>query len=358
MASYAPTTDQLLNFDGVYQRADSFRFDLLDRDENRIGTVNPLARPSPVITNNTNGQTPRTLTQFHLPPSEINDINILSDRIQVFMILENGEEFSLGIFLWASDDRPFHSWGSDRVDSLVDKMLILNQGITHTIGFGKGADIGLAVLGLALEVLPLEDIVIDAITADLGASRADSPGTGRSQILGDFMDLVGFLPPHFDRNGKLRLVDTPDLATVTPSIPAYTDGPDSRIIANSVTHSDDALDAPNIFIVYETSGQSTVRGQYEIAATEDHSEPSRGFYVPEVEPRTGLTSTSAANKAAKALATTKSKTFRWVAWSSPADPRHDTWDPVTVLEVNYIETAWTLPCHSGGIMTHTGRAVY
>ena len=61
---------------------------------------------------------------------------------------------------------------------------------------------------------------------------------------------------------------------------------------------------------------------------------------------------------AKALATTQSKTFRWVNWTGTADPRHDTWDPVTVLDVNYIETGWSLPCRSGGLMTHTARTVY
>jgi hypothetical protein len=355
---YAPTTTQLLNFDGVYQRADSFRFDLLDATEEVIGTLNPQAEPTPVVSVNTSSQVHRTLTNFNLPPDELADINVLSDRVQAWMVLENGEEFSLGVFLWGNDDRPYESWGTRSTSTLVDKMLILNQGIEHTIGFNRGADIGIAVLGVALEVLELEDIIIDTISADLGASRADSPGTARSQVLDDFMGVIGFLPSHFNRDGKLRLVDTPDLSVSSPTIPAYTDGPDSRVVAGSVTLSDDSLDAPNVYIVYETSGQSTVIGRYDIPDAEAHSEINRGFAAPLVEARTGLKSTASANKAAKAMATTNAKTFKWANWTSTADPRHDIWDPVTLLGVNYIETAWSLPCRSGGLMSHTARAVF
>jgi len=355
---YAPTTDQLLNLDGVYQRSDSFRFVLLDRDEQTIGDLYPNLSRTPTVGFNSSGQNPRSLTNFDLTPDQQADINILSDRVQVFMDLENGDSYSLGIFLWGNGDRPYYSWGEALVSSLVDKSLILNQGIKKTIGFNRGADVGIAALGVALEVLALDEIILDAISADLGASRADAPGTSRTQILADFMELVGFLPPHFNRDGKLRLTDTPDLTMVTPTIPAYTVGADSRVIVNSVTRSDDGLQAPNTYIVYETSGQSTVRGEYNIDSSEPHSEDARGFPVPKVEGRTGLRTTAQANKAAKAMATTRSETFKWVNWSTPADPRHDAWDPVTVLGITYIETAWSLPCVPGGVMTHTARTVY
>lgn len=352
---WSPTSDQILDCDGVYRRMDTWRFDLEDQAGSVIGVLHPDVERPPVITNNTAGNVSRSIDGLFLPADENSAINPLSDRVAPKMVLQNGAEFPMGVMMWTDDSTPEKPWGTEHNSSLGDKMTILNQGIEHSIGFGKGADIGIAALGVALEVLTLDEIEIDPISAQLATGVNHPPQTSRRTILADFMEQIGFLPPHFGHNGKLRLKDVPDFTTVTPSL-IY--GPGTHVIAGTVVGSNDSLQAPNVFLVYDSSGTSTLVGRYEIAATEPHSEPNRGFFVPISEPRSGMADQATANKAAKGLSVTKGVTYKWKTFATTADPRHDSWDPVSYEADKWLETAWSMPCRNGGIMTHTLRAVY
>jgi hypothetical protein len=353
--AWDPTTDQLLDLDGVRRRADTFRFRLLDKHEEQIGELHPDLDRAPTLTFDSGATIQRTLSSFHLTASEANDVNTLSDRVQPVMVLQNGVEFELGILMWGDDSQPVRAWGAERDSSLVDKMNMLNQGIRATFGLGKGADIALAVLGVALQYLTLDEIDIDPISADLGVGNTWSLGTAGRGVLNDLLSGIGFLPVHFNRFGRLQIRDTPDLSTTTPALVFEAGG---RIIADSILDSDDLLDAPNLFKVYETSGQAQIVGTYEVPASAPHSFANRGFYVTQSEGRSGLKTVDRANKAAKSLATTSPTTFRWRQFQSTIDPRLDTWAPVTNLGETWMSTRWSFPMVSGGLMSHTLRMVY
>lgn len=351
---WAPTTDQLLDLEGVRRRADRFRFDLLDNTDTLIGEIHPLTSGL-TLTNDTGAQVPRTLTGLRLPASEAQAINVITDRVRPVMVLQNGAEFNLGVLMWADDNRPVRAWGTEHASTLGDKMNILNQGIPTTIGFPKGADIGIAALGVARQVLGTDEIVIDTITADFAVGQTWAIGATRREILSKMMELVGFLPPHFDRDGRLRLVDAPDMDTVTPGL-VYEAG--GRIVADSILDSDDLLSAPNRWIVYETSGQAQVVGVYVVPASAPHSFENRGYYVTHSESAQGLGTVDRANKAAKTLALTEGQPFKWRTFQSTMDPRHDAWDPVTCLGEAWMETRWSAQLHSGGLMQHVLKAVF
>ena len=353
--TWAPTTDQLLDLDGVRWRADSFEFELRDQQGTVLGMLHPdMGRP-PVITNDTTAAVPRTMTNVHLPASEGADIDVIRTRLVPFMVLQNGERFQLGEFLWASDARPQRSWGQEHATTLADKMVMFNQGLPATLGWGPGADIGLAVLGVALGVLPLDQIVIDPISAALAVGVTHPIGKARRQVLAEFMANVGFLPPFVDRLGRLNLVNPPDMATVDPAL-VYDVG--GRIIDGSVSYSDDLIDAPNVFRVYENSGQATLVGTYSVPASAPHSVANRGYEIGVSEPASGLGTLARANAAARALATTRNVTYRWASWDSTLDPRHDTWDPVRFLGDVWMETRQTQQLRSGGVHSHLARQVF
>jgi len=353
--AWAPPTADLLDLsNGVRRRADSFRFYLLDQADETIGELHPPRTASLSLTTDTGAAVPRTMSGFRLLASEATEVNPLVDRLAPTMVLQNGEEFQLGVLLWGDDAQPRRPWGTEHASSLVDKMTLLNQPIRATIGFAKGADIGVAALGVALDAgLTLDEIEIDPITADLGVGMTWAIGTQYRTVLGELMNVVGFLPPHFSQLGKLRLVDTPDLSTVIPDL-IYEAG--GRIIADSILDSNDLLTAPNRFQVYETSGQAQIVGIYDIAATEPHSYANRGFYVTESESAQGLKTTDRANKAAKSLAM-RSPAYRYRRFQSTLDPRHDHWDPVTCLGETWMETRHVMELRSGGKHTHELKLV-
>jgi hypothetical protein len=352
---WAPTTTQLLDLDGVRRRADDFRFELIDQAGDVLGELHPDMNRPPTINNDTSAAVPRVLSSFYLTAGEGTEVNTLTDRVRPVMILQNGEEFRLGVFLWTSDSEPVRAWGSERASTLSDKMVALNQGTAQTIGFGKGADIGLAVLGVALAVFSQDEIDIDALDADLGVGVNHPIGTAHRQILAELLKLVAFLPPWVNRDGRLQIKATPNMDTVDPQL-VYEPG--GRIIDGSIARSNDLLDAPNVFRVYEQSGQTSLVGEYRIPASAPHSVENRGYEVCDPQPASGLKTQARADAAAKALAVTQNTTYQWLSFDSTLDPRHDTWDPVTALGLVGMETKSSQVLRSGGRHNHLIRQVF
>lgn len=354
---WAPTTDQILDCDGVRRRADDFRFDLYDGEtDDLIGELHPDESRPPVVSNDTGRSVRRQLSSVHLPPAEMSAI-ALTDKLRPVMSLANGAEERLGTFVLADRGEVVSNRGTERDTTWHDRGTALNQETEHTIAFAKGANIVIALLGVLLEVIPVSDIA-DAPESDavLGAPLQFPPGTNRVTICDTLTDLLGWLPLFFNRDGLVQFLDAPDLETAAPTLSYQLGG---RIYDGTVLLSDDLLTAANRFVVYETSSRSTVTGSYEIPSTAPHSVANRGFVVPDVESAQGLGSTSAANKYAKSKALTGSKIYRWASFTGPADWRHGTWDVLGFLGETWLEIAWAITCRPGlPPMSHKLRRVY
>lgn len=354
-ATWAPTTEQILDLDGVHRRSDRFRFELLDQQDRVIGEVRPDRNRAPQIRNNTGSAVHRTMSNFHLPFDQVEDINTVRDRVRPVMVLQNGDEFPLGVFLWADENRPERGWGPEHASSLVDKGLMLNQPAIGSMSWGAGADPVLILLYMALRSLTLDEIFPAESVGTLTEPVAWNHGTRWLQAMSDIHEMVGFTSPWFDRDGILHMEEPPDPSTQTP-ITAY--GPGNRIVQDTIVQSDDLLEAPNVFSVHETGSESTIVGRYELPATAPHSVSNRGFEIALTESVQGLASQRNANRAARNMATSAGVAFDWVTFEATADPRHDTWDVVEFEGVNWVETEWRLTCRSGVPMQHTLRRVH
>lgn len=355
---YAPTTDQILDCDGVRRRADDFRFDLHDgATDQLIGELSPdYSRPA-VVSNDTGRAVRRQLNSVHLPPSELRDI-APTDRLRPIMVVQDGTEFRLGTFTIADQGDATSNRGLARDTTWYDRCNALNQKTEHTIAFGKGSPIVLALLGVLLEVVPVDEIVsAPESDATFGAPVQWPPGTNRITILDTMTDLLGWLPVFMQEDGFVQFLDVPDLDTADPTLSYELGG---RIFDGSVLTSNDLLTAANRFVVYETSGRSTVTGRYDVPASAPHSIANRGgLVIPDVSTVQGLGSTSAANKYAKSKALTGQKIYRWASFTGPADPRHGTWTVLSFLGETWLEIAWQLTCRPGpASMTHKLRRVY
>lgn len=361
---WTPTDADLLGLVGVGQRIDGFAFDLLDSAEVLLGQLHPSRDSVPSVSNDATRTVRRQLSNMLLTPDEAADIDPLTVRVRPRMLLQNGSTYPLGVFLLGDRNTPVHSWGDDRSVTWSDKSMLLAEPITHSVGWGIGADVALAIVGLALEVLTLADLG-PAPTSDVvfGAPVAYPPGTSRLTIIEDFAKLLGWLPPFFDELGLLRFVEVPDMAAAIPDVPGY--GPGTRIVADSILESDNLLQAPNQFIVVEASGRSTIRGVYNVSDAAPHSFVNTGRLIPHIEQVQGLSTTTQANRAARALAATARKgIFKFVTFDGTADPRHGTWSVVpyrrTVADayINHLELSTTIGCRSGAPMSHQLRRVF
>lgn len=355
--TWQPTTDQILNLDGVRRRVDRFRFELCDREWNPIGTLSPDRGQAISLTNDTSNEVPRKLSGFKLLPSETVDVNPISDRLRVYMILQNGAEFRLGSFLWEDENLVERPWGVEHHGSLADLCQILASPSTKAYGWGRGATITLVMLFLLFQAsLELEDVAEIGEEANRGLRQPRSwePGSTWLHKLNDMGVGCGFGPPWFDRDGKLHFNEIPDPMMSEPTVPVYE--ADTRIIANSVVPSNDLLKAPNDFGLFDSQTDRLIAGRYQLPASAPHSFANRGWRLGRVESAQGMSTQAGADQAAANLAR-KSDVYEYLTFSSTLDPRHETYDIVDALGKRWLEVGWTMELRSGGTMQHNLKRV-
>lgn len=354
---WAPTTEQILNLDGVRRRSDRFRFELCDREWRPIGELNPDREQAASIANDTTSDVPRKLTGLRLTPDEAANVNTMSDRLRVYMVLQNGAEFRLGSFLWEDESTPRRSWGLEHQSSLADPCYILTSPSAKAYGWGRGGTISLIMFFLLFQAsFKQEDVKVIGEEANRGLRepRSWEPGTTWAAMINDMGVGCGFGPIWCDRDGKVHVDEIPDPRVDRARIPAYED--DTRVIADSIVPSNDLLKAPNDYGVFDSGNDRLVAGRYQLPSSAPHSFAKRGWRLAQVQSSSGIASQEQATKAARALAA-RSDVYEYLTFSSTLDPRHDTYDVVEAFGEVWLETAWSMELRSGGAMQHTLKRI-
>lgn len=354
-----PTDDELLDL--VFGlRASTFRYDLLDAANQPVGVIDvDVTDGPPRITNNINRTIKRTMDNLVLPPAVQAEVNPLVHRIKPWMVLSNGSQFPLGVFLFADDTAAEFSFGAFGHGQMVDQGLILDQPAETGSGYSPGTLL-VDAIGAEFTKAGLTSWNIDpTITGVVGAAIAWPAGTNRSVICTELCNLAGAYSPFFDNDGLITVRRVDDLATATPELRYFTDAR-SRIIDATTTRSSDVLDAPNRYIVIDSSAaDSPVVAHYDIPRNAPHSFAQRGFYVATVITEDGLQDEAAALARAQAAYNSGGgAALEHINFASPPDPRHDTFQVVAYDDVNFREQEWSMALQDGTDMTHHLRRSY
>ncbi len=347
-------SDELLDLD-VLSRAEKVRFDLVDRAGRVIGELHPQVGCQ--IQNDTSGQIKRKLTGFVITADEYDDVNPLTDRVRPYWVLDDGDEYPLGVFLFAEASTATRSYGETLSATLVDQGLILGQGIDSTVGFSAGTSASAALT----EVFNLAGFFTTSISVgsfELGAPvawPAGKSGTTWAKIVDDLCRKSGAYPAYFDNDGTPTVRLTRDVDGVVADFDFR-----SRIAAGSIGTANDLLIAPNRYMAIDTSATTgAIVGVYDIPDTAPHSFNNRGFRITRVVEAPGVGDVAQALAAAQAAYTISPVAYATASWSSPADPRLDTFDVVKLWDgENWLETSWALTCAPGGPMTHKAVRVW
>lgn len=351
------STADLLDMRGIGQRSTGYRFELLDNADRVIGDLHPNAMDlTPVIRFDSSRFSTRDMTNFNLIPAERGDVNTLTDRVRAWMLLENGVECSLGIFLFADEAAPHHSYGIGLTSNLTDKGLILDQGLEKTIVVATSRAVRDAIVNLITDTGV--DAIVDSPSAD--ADTIAQPmiwpgGTPRSQVLTDLCAQSGLNPPWFDRNGVCRVerIKDPDVADVTVAFE-----PGLNIEAETIVHTNDLLTAFNRTIAISSDSQNQAFiGIYDVPAGQPHSFEARGFRVVQVVNVEGIGSQKQIIEAARSIGRNGGRGGKifveHVTLSGMPDGRHDGYDIIDYDGHHWLEETWTLPLNSFGPMVHT-----
>lgn len=352
-----PQTAALLDLHGVGQRASSYRFELLDNEDRTIGDLQPVTSETVVITHDTSRAIVRDLAGFDLAPADAASVNPFSDRVRPIIVLENGYEHPLGVFLFADASTPMHSYGDRLAATLVDKGLILNQAIDQTVGVSPGVDVRSVAVAL------LDDVGVPSVVDSGGPLSAGAPmvwpaGTVRWQVLTDLATNVGWFPPWFDHHGVCRLQQIVDPEAAAADVTHH-----HNVYADSMVGTRDLVNAVNrtVAISSDSANQAFV-GVYDVPAGAPHSFYARGFHIVEVFNVQGIGSQSQINAAARtlALSTGPHRTVDTfvdrLSFQGGPDPRHDGYTVVAIAERRWLEQSWSLTMTPVGPMVHMLRS--
>lgn len=332
----------------------AFRFDLLDAGHGVIGEVHPV-RGGITISQRASGAVKRQMSGFTLPPSEAVDVNPIRDRIRPVWVGEGSTSHPLGVFLWADASARRRTSGDLLDSTLHDYGLRLSQPIEGTISFPSGSRHHDALRAVA-DAAGFLDADIDETPGRFVAPQAwigSAQSTWYTVLATIGMDHAGMFDPYFNSAGRLRMRYAGNLAATIPSIRYDEDG---RVQRDSVVVSSNLLTAPNRYIVRDTAAAiSPITLVYDIPPDAPHSVENRGWRVIKYVDVQGIASMGDAFDIAVAAYRQDTDAYEEVSWSSIIDPRHESFDVVSLLGLDYLETEWSIT--TVGTMTHRAKRV-
>lgn len=343
----------------IGQRSGTFRFEVTNRVSGlHKGDVRPSRSSTPTITHDTSRTIKRQLSPLVLNGDQIDVVNPLTDRVSVFMEI-NGIEYPLGRYVFTDATTIVSTNGGTMTATLLDEMFIVDQDIEtgfsaiNTFAVSSIAENCGQMIARLVKGLPITTEIEPTPFTSIGSW---SIGTARGQII-DALSLDGdYFPAWFDNEGVMRVIRIFDPAKQ----PATFDYDTNRIVVrDSITRTSDLLNAPNRYIVISNASISSaapVFGSYDVPAAAPHSIANRGFVIP-VTYTMPVNVSPQANAIARNLAIRQQIVER-VEFTTPPDPRHDSYDIIHWAGVNWLELSWSLPLREGAEMRHVLRRTY
>lgn len=363
------STDALNLTDGWSQQVSSYRFDLLDKEGIFLGDIPVFHGAS--VENNINRTMKRSISGVSMPPDAINHINLLSDRVRPMMILTDGTEYPLGVFIFSDTSITRVSQGSAQYTTpgstigpssveMLDQMALLDSAIPTPIAFRPNTLITDCIDSLLQKaatwtpgltwVLPESNSIIRGTEWFVKA-----PGTTLLAAINDLCSLGSFYSIYSDNSGVFQVKEVPDLDGDADFVYDY----DTTVIADSIVETTDVWNVPNRWIVINTAlTERSVYGYWDLPSSSIYSIAARGRVVAEVVDRQGINTNEQAKKTAKTIGTQSQSAYEWVDFEATPNPLHDTFNVVQFEGNMYREQSWNLRLTPGGSHKHELRRTY
>lgn len=349
-------------FDGLTgQFSCSYRFYLIDfPTQTVVREIFPVRDTAPVLSHDVSRTIVRELSGLYLDDASF--VNVIRHRVRVEMIIEGRSPYLLGTFMFSDKSDIVTTAGSPADLSLYDSMFLVDHQIPQSYAPGVYGPDGTIVsfrlvqdcIGDVLASLPIQYTAQSSPFYTIGTWTF---GANRGSILGDLSLDGDYFAPWVDNEDIIRFIRVFDPSA---EIPRFDYDAGYAVDMDSITRTNDLIDAPNRFIVVSnesvTEGQLPVVGFYEVPASAPHSFQNRGFYIDET-----IGWQVDYPSQAQAIAANfgqRQTVFERVTFSTTPDPRHDSYDVFHFLGSNWLEISWQLPLTATGKMLHTGRRVY
>jgi hypothetical protein len=340
----------------VGQMQYTFRFALSDAVSGELlGDITPIRDAS--LRHDTGQITKRSLS-LSLGRADTAAVNTLTDRISVFQVIPGvpcpdtpSGDWPLGRYQFVDDPRRVSTGGRTGQPQLTDEMFLVNQAIEAGI-----TGVGLPVESVIITALTGLPITLDMEPSTLTSADSWAIGAGRGQILETLSVAGSYFSPWFDNFGVLRFRRTFDPAKAVPDLD-FDAG--YRVLRADILETSELLTAPNtIIVVSNASGtpEAPVVGIATVPVNAPNSVAVRGFAITKVFDLQ-ISDATQAQAVAEGLVQ-RQAIFERVQLSTPADPRHDSYNVIRWQGANWLETSWSMALRAGAPMTHTMRRSY
>lgn len=383
--------DEFFDFTERGLRGSTFRFDVVDViTEFTVGEIHPIRDTTPTLAHDTSRGVKRTLT-LTLNAADTATFDEITHRINVAMITGDGREFPLGRYMSVSKSLIPTTAGDLSTVALTDEMFIIAQKTSESFsaavlpksftldGVGRTNVYDLINDFLDRYTLFNPQAYVGGLTSSftVGNTRDTMPrierdieftnyvssgswqtGTEGVTVLGDLALTGDYFTPWMGNDANFHMIRA---FNPEDAVPRFDFDRQFNVIRDSITRTNDLLNAPNRIIVVSNEAMGDNRttpvvGRFDIPASAPHSIARRGFVIPDIID-TQVTSTSQANAMARNIGLNQRVVER-VSLATPPDPRHDSYDVIRWAGELWLETAWSMPLVEGGQMTHTMQRIY
>jgi hypothetical protein len=352
LTTFAP--DPLLDLPAYKaQRQCTFKFYRSDAvTHERLGQIYPLRDQAPTLEHDTSRTIKRQMT-IVLGTRDTALVDPIKERVELFMVFPNGREEPLGRYMYSNPSlQKYKDRGDLGTFILTDEMFIVDQPILQGI---TGFKIGIPAV--IAQVMTGLNIQYEVEVSPYVSSQAWTIGTNRGQVLEALCVAGSYFNPWFDNNGKMRFIRAFNAAD---RICDFDFDSGYKVIRESITHTDDLLSAPNVYLVTANASDqgetAPVVGSARIAPTAPNSVENRGFEV--VSYNTMQVANSTQAQAIAYGLVQRNSTLENVTLATAPDPRHDGYNVVRFDGSNWLEIAWSMTLTEGGLMNHTLRKTY
>lgn len=385
-------SDDYFDFTERGLRSATFRFTKIETITNYdLGEIRPIANSTPTLSHDTTRAVKRTMT-LTLGVADTAAFDPIAHRVDVDMVLADGRVFPLGRYMPVSFSKIPTTAGDLSSVALADELFVVSQEIDESFSAALVPGNNSAVDGVSrTNVFKVVNEFLDryllfnpalntgaltsgststtqtatrrAVERDIEFTNYVSSGSWQrgangTTVLNDLAVSGDYFTPWLSNDRRLRMVRTFDPADV---VPRFDLDEQQSVIRDSITATNDLLNAPNRIVVVSNAGNADNRfeeivGSYDVPASAPHSIANRGFVIADTVDMQ-ISTRSQANAIAKSIAVNQRGVER-VELSTPPDPRHDGYDVVRFDGQLWLEVAWSLPLVEGSQMRHTLQRIY
>lgn len=375
-------------------RSATFAFTAVNRVTGVIlGSITPIRNTVPSLTHDTSRSVKRALT-LTLNVADTALLDPISSAVRVTMVMADGQTFRLGRYIPVSISEIPTTAGTLSSVALVDEMFIIAQPISASFA-ATVAQIGSFTIdgvarGSIYQAIQrfLDRYNVFNVRRDWGAISSSSvaggivtsggvrsiernveftnytstgswrAGVDGTTVLNDLALNGDYFTPWMSNDETFRMLRTYDPVHSVPSLDLDAQ---KNVFRDSVTRSNDLLNAPNRIIVTSNAAQgdsteAPVVGMFDLPSSAPHSIANRGFIIAEMVTMQ-VSTRSQADAIARNIALNKRITER-VELTTPPDPRHDSYNVVRWDDELWLEVAWSMALVEGGGMRHTLQRIY